>query len=58
MTSKAQQKATIKYLKKAYQRYTIRVRKDDEKDIIDKLESVGSINKYVKDLIKADMKKK
>lgn len=58
MTSKAQQKATIKYLKKAYQRYTIRVRKDDEKDIIDKLESVESINRYVKELIKADMKKK
>ena len=44
-----------KYKKETYEKLTIRVRKDD-KEILEKLESVESKNAYILDLIRKDIK--
>ena len=54
--SEAKIKANHKYDSKTYRIYRFRVRKDD-KDVIDKLESVPSKNGYVLELIRKDIKK-
>lgn len=43
------------YAKKTYLRFMMNVRKDD-KDVIKKLESVPSKNRYIIDLIRKDIK--
>ena len=43
------------YKKETYERLTIRIRKDDT-EILEKLESVESKNKYILDLIREDIK--
>ena len=47
-----------KYMVKTYKRYTIIVRKDNEQDIIEMLDSQESYTKYIKTLIKKDMEAK
>lgn len=48
-------KANVKYIRKAYSRFEIRLRKDTEADIIEWLESKESVNSYLKALIRKDM---
>ena len=51
-------KATNNWNKKTYYNVSIRIRKDNEIDIIKWLESKESKNAYIIGLIKKDMKKK
>ena len=51
-------KATNKWNKKTYYNVSIRIRKDNEIDIIKWLESKSSKNAYIIGLIKKDMEKK
>ena len=44
-----------RYVAKTYKRVTIKLRKDRDIDIINKLESVENINQYIKDLILKDI---
>lgn len=56
--SKAQQKATNKYIKKAYDRLNIVVPKGERERIKEYATSKGeSLNSYVYNLIKEDMSK-
>lgn len=48
-------KANTKYIKKAYNRIEIKLRKDTESDMIQFLHSKESIQAYIKTLIKKDM---
>jgi hypothetical protein len=57
ITRESQLRATHKYDKKTYQRYLIRINKNTEKDLIDKLEAQKSKNGYIKSLIKKDISK-
>lgn len=50
-------KATNKWNKKTYYNVSIRIRKDNETDIIKWLESKESKNAYIIGLIKKDMEK-
>lgn len=50
-------RAVTKYDQKTYKRQTIRFRKDDE-ELMVWLNSQESVNMYIVDLIKKDMKKK
>lgn len=56
-TTTAQKKAKNKYDKKTYFRLSLLIRKDD-KEIINKLESVPSKNGYIINLIKEDIANK
>ena len=56
-TTMAQKKAKNKYDKKTYLRLSLLIRKDD-KEIINKLESVPSKNGYIINLIKEDIANK
>lgn len=51
-------KATNKWNKKTYYNVSIRIRKDNETDIIKWLDSQKSKNAYIIGLIKNDMKKR
>lgn len=51
-------KATNKWNKKTYYNVSIRIRKDNEMDIIKWLDSQDSKNAYIIGLIKNDMKKR
>ncbi len=54
--TKAQQNATAKYCKKAYDTTIVRFKKGDLELIKAHAESLGkSVNGYINDLIKADM---
>ena len=53
--SEAKIRNNNKYDKKTYKKYGFRVRYDD-KELYKKLESVPSINAYVVDLIRKDIK--
>lgn len=44
-----------KYKKENYEKLTIRVRKDDE-EVLEKLKSVESMNAYILELIRKDIK--
>ena len=58
MVSKAQQKATAKYLKNNYDDVKVRFRKGQREKIKAFAESQGkSLNSYINDLIVADMLK-
>ena len=52
---KNKDKVNNEYKARTYQRVTIIVRKDDEKDVIDKLESVESKTQYNINLIRKDI---
>ena len=56
-TTTAQKKAKNKYDKKTYLRLSLLIRKDD-KEIINRLESVPSKNGYIINLIKEDIANK
>lgn len=53
----ANTKAKAKYDKKTYKTYLIKIRKDTESNLIEKLESVESKQGYIKNLILNDLKK-
>ena len=55
--SKAKYRANTKYNKKAYKDVKVRIRKDNEQDMLSYLSMKESINEYIKELIKEDMKK-
>lgn len=46
---------TIAHTKNTYKRFEIRVRMDNEQDMIEHLESIESVNAYIKELIRKDM---
>jgi len=59
MTSEAQKKAQKKYdeaNKGKWRMIHLKLNKDIDKDIIDKLETSGNIQGYIKDLISNDIK--
>lgn len=53
----AQTKASIKYRRKTYRVFQLKLRYDTEKDLIEFLESKDSINSYIKKLIIDDKNK-
>lgn len=53
--TEAQRKASKKYNEKNTKIYPIKVNLKTEKDIYDKLESVGNVNGYIKQLIRNDI---
>lgn len=56
-TSKAQQEAFRRYQKKAQKRYQLAFHKEYDKDIIAKLDQVESKCDYIRQLVRADIKK-
>lgn len=56
--NEAKYRANTKYNKKTYKDIKIRIRKDNEQDILSYLSVQKSINEYIKNLIKEDMKNK
>lgn len=56
-TLSAQTRATMKYQKSNMKQVKFNFHKVNDKDIIDKLASVESMQGYVKDLIRADIAK-
>lgn len=57
MRSEALKRAQKKYREEKVVRVNVNLYPDDQ-DLIDKLQSVPSKQKYIKDLIRADIKKK
>ena len=57
MRSEALKRAQKKYQEEKVVRVNVNLYPDDQ-DLIDKLQSVPSKQKYIKDLIRADIKKK
>lgn len=51
----SQTRASNKYQKKSYKRYSLIVRKDSQKNIIDHLDKQESVNGYIIKLIEKDM---
>ena len=58
MQTKAHQRATAKYNKKTYQRYEVRLRKVEDKELIEHIERQASKNDYIKQLIIKDYQSK
>lgn len=56
-SSDARIRANTKYNKNNTKQYPIRLNLNTDADIIDKLSSVDNIAGYIKELIRADMKK-
>lgn len=56
MVSKAQSKATAKYIKKTYTVFRVNFRNDTEAEIIKKLKEKENITEYLKNLIYKDLK--
>ena len=57
-TSAAQHKAQLKYDRNSadkFKKYGIKLNADNDKDIIEKLNSVPSIQGYIKELIRKDI---
>lgn len=57
ITRKSQLKASHKYDKKTYRQFLVKINKNTEKDLIDKLDAQASKNGYIKSLIKKDISK-
>lgn len=57
MATKAQIKASNKYDKENTKQISLRLNKKTDADILDHLETVGSKQGYIKELIRQDMKK-
>ncbi len=57
MASEAQKRATDKYDAENTIQFKMKLNKNTEKDIINRLNEVGSKSTYVKELIRNDIKK-
>lgn len=55
MTSEAQKKAALKYMRKNTMGISLRLNSKIDADICDKLKSVENKNSYIKDLIRKDI---
>lgn len=55
--TEAQKRATEKWQAQHYERKSIKLHKEKDSDILEKLANVKSINTYIKDLIRADLQK-
>ena len=55
MVSKAQSRATAKYIKKTYTVFRVNFRNDTEAEIIKKLKEKENITEYLKSLIYKDL---
>lgn len=58
MPTAAQNRATIKYIKKAYQRYELKLKRVEDKELIEHLEQQPNKNDYIKQLIIKDYQNK
>jgi hypothetical protein len=58
VATEAQNKAKQRYNKKVYQRFEVRLRKVEDKELIDYLETKASKNDYLKQLIIKDYQSK
>ena len=47
----------VKLIKESYKRFEIKIRLDDEADMIEHLLATGNVQAYIKGLIRADMEK-
>lgn len=47
----------VKLIKESYKRFEIKIRLDDEADMINHLLKTGNVQAYIKGLIRADMNK-
>lgn len=56
MSSEAQRRATAKYDAKNTRRFGIKLNLATDKDILAKLEAVGNVQGYIKELIRKDMR--
>lgn len=56
MATEAQRRAVAKYDAKNTKTYAIKLNRKTDADLIAKLESVGSVQGYLKDLIRKDTK--
>lgn len=45
----------VRYNREHYKRFSIRLRRDSENDVIEWLENMENINGYLKKLVRADM---
>lgn len=57
MASEAQKRATAKYDKENVIRINLKLNKNTDADILERLETVGNRNGYIKELIRANIKK-
>ena len=55
MASEAQVKASIKYDKKNAKNITLKMNKNNDKDILDHLAKVDNVNGYIKKLIRQEI---
>lgn len=55
--SKAQVRASAKYDKANTKQFILKLNKTTDADIMEKLATVGNMQGYIKELIRADMKK-
>ena len=58
MPTAAQNRATTKYIKKAYQRYEFKLKRVEDKELIEHLEQQPNKNDYIKQLIIKDYQNK
>lgn len=58
MATEAKIRANTKYTKKTYRRYELKLRKDNEQNLIDHLDKQPSKNDYIKQLIIKDLQNK
>ena len=58
MANNARLRANAKYDKKAYKKYGFRLRREEEKELIEHIEKQTSKNDYFKQLIINDIKNK
>lgn len=56
MTSEAQKRASAKYDAKNTRMYAIKMNRVTDADILAKLEAVGNVQGYIKELIRKDMR--
>lgn len=57
MRTEAQRKANNKWLKEHYVNRTLKLNLKNDKDILDFLKEKESVNKYLKELIREDIKR-
>jgi hypothetical protein len=57
MVSEAKKRANEKWDKENIRRFVLKVAKNTEKDILEKLEAQDNVNGYIKSLIRADINK-
>lgn len=57
MTTAAQVKATVKYIKEKQRSFTFRCHNKNDADLIAFLESKENVSGYIKDLVRREMRK-